>query len=89
MIRLTNVRLSYTSLRPPAGAPRPGKFTATGYVRPPQAVGGSVVRHDVWRAIYFGRVIELGDPIGVLCWPSQVLSLPVIIMRTSNRWSLL
>lgn len=89
MIRLNNVRLSYTSLSPPADAPTSGKFAATGYVRPPNGAGGSVVRHDVWRAVYFNRIIDLGDPLGALCWPSQVLSHPVTIMRTSAAWSLL
>lgn len=86
MIRLTNVRLSYTSLRPPAGAPSAGKYTATVHIQPPQGANGSVVRHDVRRAVYFNRIIELGDPLGSLCWPSQVLSHPVELMRTSPRW---
>ncbi len=65
------------------------KYTSTAYLRIPKAVGGSVVRHDVWRAVYFNRIIELGDPLGALCWPSQVLSHPVTLMRTSSRWSVL
>jgi hypothetical protein len=87
MIRLTNVRLVYPSLRP--AAPSGGNYSATFTVKPPEPLGGSVVRHDVWRAVYFNRIIELGDPLGALCWPSQVLSHPVTIMRTSRRWSLL